>query len=56
MGDQMNLAFIAALFCFLIAALASLFGWSLGEFNAIAWGLAALALGLLWPVGVRRRL
>lgn len=51
----MNLSFAAALFCFLLAALAPIFDWSLGEFHAIAWGLAALALGVLWPVGVRRR-
>ncbi len=50
----MNLAFIVALFCFLLAALAPLFEWNLGDFHAIAWGLAALALGFLWPVGVRR--
>jgi hypothetical protein len=52
----MNIAFIVALFCFLLAGLSSLFGWALGEFNAIAWGLAALTLGMLWPIGVRRRL
>jgi hypothetical protein len=51
----MNISFVVALFCFLLAALAALFGWSLGEFDAIAWGLAALTLGFLWPVGVRRR-
>lgn len=53
-GVTMNLSFLAALFCFLLAALAPLFGWDLGDFHAVAWGLAALALGFLWPVGVRR--
>jgi hypothetical protein len=49
-----NLAFVAALICFAVAALAPLFDWALGDFHAIAWGLAALAVGFLWPVGVRR--
>lgn len=49
----MNVSFIVALFCFLLAALAPLFEWNLGDFHAIAWGLAALTLGFLWPFGVR---
>lgn len=51
----MNLSFIAALVFFLLAALAPILSFDLGKFDAIAWGLAAIALGLLWPVGVRRR-
>lgn len=42
------LAFLVAVFCFLIAALAPVFNWNLGDFNAIAWGLVATALGLLF--------
>lgn len=41
-------ALLVALVCFLIAALASIFGWSLGRFNAIAWGLFFFALSF-WP-------
>lgn len=50
----MNISFLVALICFLIAALASPLGFSLGEFDPIAWGLAALAFGFLAPWGVRR--
>lgn len=39
-------ALTVALICFLIGALASIFGWNLGRFNAIAWGLFFLALSL----------
>ncbi|MCA1842352.1 MAG: hypothetical protein LC792_04025 [Actinobacteria bacterium] len=53
MRTNMNLAFLASFILFLIAALAGLFGWNLGQLDATAWGLAALALGFLWPVGVR---
>jgi hypothetical protein len=49
-----NIAFVVALVCFLIAALAPLFDWALGDFNALAWGLAALTVGFLWPAGMRR--
>lgn len=50
----MNIAFVIALVLFVIAALAPLFDWALGDFHAVAWGLAAMAAGFLWPVGVRR--
>ncbi len=30
---------VAALLCFLIAALSPIFNWSLGKFSALAWGL-----------------
>jgi hypothetical protein len=55
----LNLLFIVSAFCFLIAALAPIFDWALGDFNAIAWGLFALVVGMLWayevPVGRRNR-
>lgn len=51
----MNIAFVAALICFLIAALAPLFDWALGDFNALAWGLAALTVALGWPAAAARR-
>jgi hypothetical protein len=44
----MNVSFLIAFICFLIGALAGIFEWNLGEFDAIAWGLAFLALGHLW--------
>jgi hypothetical protein len=50
----MNIAFIVAVVCFVLAGLAPILGFDLGKFHAIAWGLAALAVGFLWPVGVRR--
>jgi hypothetical protein len=48
-----NIAFLISLICFLLAALAPIFEYSLGKFDAIAWGLAALAAGFLVPWGVR---
>ena len=50
----MNIAFLVSLLCFVLAGLAPILEFSLGRFDAIAWGLAALALGFLWPIGVRR--
>jgi hypothetical protein len=49
-----NIFFVIALFLFALAGLAPLFEFELGKFDAVACGLAALALGFLWPVGVRR--
>lgn len=50
----MNLCFVIAAFFFLLAGLAPILDFNLGEFDAIAWGLFALTIGFLWPVGVRR--
>lgn len=44
----MNLAIIISAFIFLIGALAPLFDWNLGDFNYLAWGLFAFALGHIW--------
>jgi len=50
----MNFLFLISLVCFVLAGLAPVLDFDLGRFDAIAWGLAALAAGFLWPVGVRR--
>jgi hypothetical protein len=50
----MNIAFLVAVILFTLAGLAPLLDFSLGSFDAIAWGLAALATGFLVPIGVRR--
>lgn len=39
------LAFAVSFVCFLIAALAGLFEWDLGDFDAVVWGLVFLSLG-----------
>lgn len=39
------LAFAVSFVLFLIAALAGLFNWDLGDFDAVVWGFVALALG-----------
>ena len=46
------LSFLIAFVSFLVAALAPVFHWSLGRFDAIAWGLTFLALGFLLPGAV----
>lgn len=49
----MNYAlFFLSFICFLVLALAGLFGWDLGDFDALAWGLTALAAGHFWGGGV----
>lgn len=40
-------AYLIAVVLFLIAGLAVPMEWDLGDFHAIAWGLAALSLGHL---------
>lgn len=40
------LLIIFALACFLVGALASIFGWNLGKFNYLAWGLFAWLLAI----------
>jgi len=50
----MNIAFLVALVCFILAGLAPILEFDLGQFHAIAWGLAAMACGFIWPIGVRR--
>lgn len=50
----MNILFLISTVIFVIAGLAPILEFDLGRFDAIAWGLAALAAGFLWPVGVRR--
>lgn len=40
-------AALIAFVCFLLAALASVFGWNLGRFNAIAWGLLFFLLAVV---------
>ena len=37
--------YVIAAVLFAIAGLTPVFNWNLGEFNVIAWGLCALALG-----------
>lgn len=51
----MNLSIMVSIFIFLIAALAPLFEWNLGDFHAIAWGLFFFALGHIWPYVVGPR-
>lgn len=46
------ISLLIALFCFLIAALAPVFEWTLGSFNAIAWGLFFFTLASLVPGAV----
>jgi hypothetical protein len=43
-----NLLMIVAIVCFVIGALAPVFGWNLGHFDALAWGLAFFAAGHVW--------
>ena len=42
---------VFALACFLVAALAPIFQWNLGKFNAIAWGLFAWLLAITFATG-----
>jgi hypothetical protein len=51
----MNILFVVALILFAVAGLTPVFEWNLGRFDPISWGLAALAGGFLWPIGVRHR-
>ena len=46
------ISLLIAFVCFLIAALAPVFEWTLGDFNAIAWGLTFFALASLLPGAV----
>lgn len=41
------LLLVFAVFSFLLEALAPVFEWNLGEYNAIAWGLAGFAASFL---------